>query len=75
MALNSTGGISDGAWWSRQEGHNKKSCRTANDNRSLVQGDNSDTGTATDTERMPVAEAIVVEIPIRRRGNRLRRRR
>jgi hypothetical protein len=57
--------------WCRQEGHNKGSCRTANDSRISAQGEESDTETEVETD----AEVIVVDIPMRRRGSRERRRR
>jgi hypothetical protein len=53
--------------WCRQEGHNKRSCRTANDDEVLADREDSDAEGE--------AEAIVVEVPIRRRGSRGRRRR
>jgi hypothetical protein len=54
--------------WCRQEGHNKRSCRTAKDNR-VAQREDSD------PEVEVEVEARVVDIPIRRRGSRERRRR
>ena len=57
--------------WCRQEGHNKRSCRTANDNRVLAQREDSDTEVEVEVE----VESRVVDIPIRRRGSRERRRR
>jgi hypothetical protein len=76
---NSAGGLSVGGLvgedcsnlWCRQEGHNKRSCRTANDSRISAQGEESDTETEVETD----AEVIVVDIPMRRRGSRERRRR
>jgi hypothetical protein len=53
--------------WCRQEGHNKRSCRTTNDNGLLAEREDSNTGEEED--------AIVVEVPIRRRDSRERRRR
>ena len=55
----------------RQEGHNKRSRRTANDDIVLEQGQQSDP----ETEAEEASEAINVEAPIRRRGSRERRRR
>jgi hypothetical protein len=62
--------------WCRQEGHNKHSCRTANNSRVLTQReDNSDTEVEEEAEAEAEAEAIVVDVPIRRRSSRERRRR
>jgi hypothetical protein len=45
-------------WYTvRQEGHNKRSCITANDSRISAQGEDSDTEAAVETD----AEAIVVK--------------
>jgi hypothetical protein len=55
----------------RQEGHNKRSCRTANDNMALEQGEDSDP----EVEAEEVSEAIIAGVPIRSRGSRERRRR
>ena len=55
--------------WCRQEGHNKHSCRTVNDNRVLAEEDEGD------IEAEAEGEAIVVDVPIRRRGIRERTRR
>jgi hypothetical protein len=44
--------------WCRQEGHNKRSCRTVNDSRVLAEREESDIEAE--------AEAIVVDVPIRR---------
>ena len=52
--------------WCRQEGHNKRSCRTVNDNRVLAEGEESDIEVEVEAE--VEAEAIVVDVPIRRRG-------
>jgi hypothetical protein len=57
--------------WYRQEGHNKRSCRTANDNMAPEQGEESDPV----VEAEDVSEAIIFDVPIRRRGSRERRRR
>ena len=57
--------------WYRQEGHIRRSCRTANDSRISTQGEDSDTGAEAEVEID--AEAIVGEIPMRRRGSRERR--
>jgi hypothetical protein len=43
-------------------GHNKRSCRTANDSRISAQGEDSDT----EAEVEAKADAIVVEIPTRK---------
>ena len=59
--------------WCRQEGHNKRSCRTVNDNRVLAEGEDSDIEVEADAE--VEAEAIVVDVPIRRRGIREHKRR
>jgi hypothetical protein len=57
-------------FWCIQEGHNKRSCRTAKDSRSSAQREDSDT----EAEVEAVLAVIVVEVPIRRRGGRGRRR-
>ena len=57
--------------WYRQEGHIRRSCRTANDSRISTQGEDSDIGAEAEAEID--AEAIVGEIPMRRRGSRERR--
>jgi len=57
--------------WYRQEGHIRRSCRTANDSRISTQGEDSDTGAEAEAEID--AETIVGEIPMRRRGSRERR--
>jgi hypothetical protein len=44
--------------WCRQEGHNKRSCRTVNDNVALEQGEDSDP----EVEAEEVSEAIIVEV-------------
>jgi hypothetical protein len=41
----------------------------------LAQREDSDTDTDANTEVVPVVDAIIVEVPIRRRGSRERRRR
>lgn len=59
------------SWLCRNEVHNKRSCRTANDSRILAQREDSDTEAEVEAE----AEVIVVAVPKRRRGSRQRRRR
>lgn len=48
--------------WCKQEGHDKRSCRTANVNRALVE--------RVDSSNKEEEEVIVVEVPIRRRHSR-----
>ena len=57
--------------WGRQESHNKRSCRTANDNMASQEGEDSDS----EVQAEEVLETIIVWVLIQRCGNRECRRR
>jgi hypothetical protein len=64
--------------WCRQESHNKRSCKTANDDGGLTGRHNSDVEAETEVEKEVEAEAergtIIIDVSIRTRGIGERRR-